>query len=151
MTSIPWPSVLISPESRLFEAEIEGGQMTFATAINCMDGRVQLPVITYLQDRFDAEFIDTITEPGPNRILAEQTDQPRLKSILARLEISIDKHGSRHIAIIGHHDCAGNPAPKQIQIGHIQQAVAYISQRHPKTEVIGIWVDEKWRIHEIES
>lgn len=37
-----------------------------------MDGRVQLPVIKYLQDRFKVQYVDTITEPGPNLILAEQ-------------------------------------------------------------------------------
>ncbi len=125
--------------------------MTFATAINCMDGRVQLPVITYLQDRFDAEYIDTITEPGPIRILAEQSDQSQLASILSRIEISIQKHGSRHIAIIGHHDCAGNPVSKEKQIGQIHKAVAFIRQEYPKVEVMGIWIDEKWRIHEIKS
>ncbi|MHC5086790.1 MAG: carbonic anhydrase, partial [Planctomycetota bacterium] len=26
--------------------------MSFCTAINCMDGRVQLPVIPFLQNRF---------------------------------------------------------------------------------------------------
>lgn len=125
--------------------------MTFATAINCMDGRVQVPVITYLQERFGTKFIDTITEPGPNRILAEQSDQIRLASILARIEISIQKHASRQIAVIGHHDCAGNPVSKEKQIGHIHKAVAFIRQEYPKVEVIGVWVDENWRIHEIES
>ena len=125
--------------------------MTFATAITCMDGRVQLPVIHYLQERFFAEYIDTITEPGPNRILAEKTDQSQVASILARIKISVDKHGSRHIAIIGHHDCAGNPVSKEQQIDHLHKAAAFIRREYPKVEVIGIWVDEKWRIHEIKS
>lgn len=125
--------------------------MTFATAINCMDGRVQVPVITYLQKRFGAKFIDTITEPGPDRILAEQSDQIRLASILARIEISIQKHASRQIAVIGHYDCAGNPVSKEKQIDHIHKAAAFIRQEYPKVEVIGVWVDEKWRIHEIKS
>ena len=44
--------------------------MTFFTVINCMDGRVQLPVINYLKQKFNVEFIDTITEVGPNKIIA---------------------------------------------------------------------------------
>jgi hypothetical protein len=130
---------------------MKGGMMTFATAINCMDGRVQLPAIHYLQERFFAEYIDTITEPGPNRILAEQKNQSQVASILARVDISVQKHASCQIAVIGHHACAGNPVSKEKQITHIQKAVAFIQKQYPKTEVIGIWIDEKWRIHEIKS
>ena len=45
--------------------------MKFCTAVNCMDGRVQLPVISYMMDRFGADCVDVISEPGPNRIIAE--------------------------------------------------------------------------------
>ena len=44
---------------------------TFFTAINCMDGRVQLPVIKYVQEKFDILFVDMITEPGPILYLSE--------------------------------------------------------------------------------
>ena len=43
----------------------------FATAINCMDGRVQTPVIEYLQHQYGADYGDMVTEPGSNKILAE--------------------------------------------------------------------------------
>ncbi|GAB4379897.1 MAG: hypothetical protein Kow0042_29680 [Calditrichia bacterium] len=46
--------------------------MRFCTAINCLDGRVQLPVIQHLKKRFKVDFVDVITEPGPNLILSEQ-------------------------------------------------------------------------------
>jgi hypothetical protein len=114
-----------------------------------MDGRVQLPALHYLNDRFGVPFIDIITEPGPNLILAEQKDKPKLISILDRLKISIEKHGSSQIAIIGHHDCAGNPASKDEQIIHIQKAVAFICRQYPDAEVIGVWIDENWQINEI--
>ncbi|MBD3413017.1 MAG: hypothetical protein GF421_01125 [Candidatus Aminicenantes bacterium] len=123
--------------------------MKFATVINCMDGRVQLPVLHYLNHRFGVSLIDTITEPGPNLILAHQKDKPKLISILDRLKISIEKHGSKQVAIIGHHDCAGNPASKDEQIIHIQKAVTFICRQYPDAEVIGVWIDENWQITEI--
>ena len=43
----------------------------FATAINCMDGRTQQSVIEYMKRTFSVDFVDMITEPGPNKILAE--------------------------------------------------------------------------------
>ena len=84
--------------------------MRFCTAINCMDGRVQIPVIQYLKDRFDADYVDAVTEPGPNRILAEDADTRIRQSIDRRVGISVEGHGSVGIAVVGHHDCAGNPA-----------------------------------------
>ncbi|APF20807.1 hypothetical protein Calab_1082 [Caldithrix abyssi DSM 13497] len=123
--------------------------MRFCTVINCMDGRVQLPVIQYLQNRFNCEYVDVISEPGPNRILAEQTDSTLIASILSRLTISVDKHQSRQIAVVGHHDCAGNPVSKETQLEHLHKAVQFIARRYPEHTVIGLWVDENWRVEEV--
>jgi hypothetical protein len=37
--------------------------MKFATAINCRDGRTQLPVIEWLKKEYGATYVDMITEP----------------------------------------------------------------------------------------
>jgi hypothetical protein len=55
--------------------------MIFVMAINCMDGRVQLPVIEWLKKEYEADYVDMITEPGPNKILAENKDQLFINSI----------------------------------------------------------------------
>ncbi|MDQ7053130.1 MAG: hypothetical protein Q9P14_09635 [candidate division KSB1 bacterium] len=123
--------------------------MTFCTAINCMDGRVQLPVIRYLQQRFGVEYVDTITEPGPNRILAERTNAALVQSILTRLNISVEKHGSRGIAVVGHHDCAGNPASREEQVQHIAQAVEFLRGQYAGMEIIGLWANERWQVEEV--
>ena len=123
--------------------------MTFCTAINCMDGRVQLPVIRYLQQRFGVDYVDTITEPGPNRILAERTNSALVQSILARLNISVEKHGSRGIAVVGHHDCAGNPASREEQVQHLAQAVEFLRGQYANMEIIGLWVNERWQVEEV--
>lgn len=123
----------------------------FCTAINCMDGRAQLPVIEYLQNRFDVEFVDMITEPGPNRILAETEDgdEEQVKSILLRCGISINNHGSVGIAVVGHHDCAGNPSEKTTQKRQIKQAISFLKQRWDAVEIIGLWLDADFRVHEL--
>ena len=123
--------------------------MEFCTVVNCMDGRVQIPVINYLKNRFDAKYVDSITEPGPNYLLAEQRDFSLLHSIEQRLKISVQKHNSGAIAIVGHHDCAGNPTPKEIQLGHIAKAKEWLKQKYPKTEVIGLWVNDNWEVAEV--
>jgi len=125
--------------------------MKFCTTINCMDGRIQLPVIKYLQKRFNAEYVDSITEPGPNLILSKQTNSYLVESILARLKISADKHQSIGIAIVGHYDCAGNPAKKDEQIQHIEESIRYIRKQYEELEIIGLWVDEDWKVQELEG
>ncbi|HDZ23398.1 MAG TPA: hypothetical protein ENH70_02535 [Desulfobacteraceae bacterium] len=123
--------------------------MEFYTAINCMDGRVQLPVITYLQERFDATYVDMITEPGPNCLLADRTDPALVESILNRVGISVKKHGSSGIAVVGHYDCAGNPNPEETQLTQTRKAVELLREEYPECDVIGLWVDEKWEVSEI--
>ncbi len=125
--------------------------LSFCTVVNCMDGRVQLSVIAYLKKRFGAEYVDSITEPGPNRILAEQQDENLVASILNRLEISVNKHQSVGIAVTGHYDCAGNPTSEAIQKRQIKDAVRFLGQTYPDIEIIGLWIDEHWQVNEIDS
>ena len=125
--------------------------MKFCTAINCMDGRVQLPVIDYLQKRFNAEYVDVISEPGPKHIPAKKTNFNLEESIFDRIEISVNQHHSIGIAVVGHHDCAGNPAPKADQISHVRDAIKVVSQRYSGISIIGLWVDENWEVSEIQQ
>ena len=69
--------------------------MSFATAINCMDGRVQEPVSGYLKNKYNVKYVDMVTEPGPNRILAEGSDENTVNSIKTRVNLSVKKHGSK--------------------------------------------------------
>jgi len=121
----------------------------FATAINCMDGRVQLPVTAFLKKKYGVDYVDMITEPGPNGILAVNNDQSIIDSIKRRVGISTTKHGSKHIAIAGHHDCAGNPVDKDTHLAHIRSAIKAVKSWGVKAEVIGLWVDDKWKVSEV--
>ena len=114
-----------------------------------MDGRVQLPVIRYLQKRFDVNFVDSGTEAGPNLILSEAGDNSSVQSILSRVTISVEHHDSVGIAVVGHHSCAGNPASLDEQVVHIQNAVQLLRQQYKNVEVTGLWVDSYWDAHEV--
>ena len=124
--------------------------MKFCTVINCMDGRVQEPVIKYMKERFQADYVDSITEPGPNGILAENTNQSIIDNILLRTDISVNKHKSDALAIIGHHDCAGNPVSKSRQIEQVRQSMKYMGEHFPTITIVGLWVDENWQVHELD-
>ncbi len=122
---------------------------TFATAINCIDGRVQIPVIEYMKRRFAVDFVDIITEPGPNKILAENADKISIDSIKRRVKISVECHDSKLIAVVGHSGCAGNPSDKKIQIAQISSAIKTIESWNFNVQVIGLWVDKNWRVYHI--
>jgi hypothetical protein len=114
-----------------------------------MDGRVQLPVIDWMKKHTTADFVDMITEPGPNKILAENNQIDLIKSLKKRVEISVGKHASSQIAIIGHFDCAGNPVDAGIQLEQIKAAVHTIQSWGFQIPVIGLWVDDHWTVHKI--
>ena len=123
--------------------------MDFCTAIKCMDGRIQNPVRNYLKEKYNALYVDVITEPGPNKILAEQKDNHLINSIIKRVDISVNKHGSEKIAVVGHYDCAGNPTQKEQQNKQTLKSVKFLKTRYPKIEIIGLWVNENWEVTEI--
>jgi hypothetical protein len=114
-----------------------------------MDGRVQLPVIRYLQQRFGVSYVDSITEAGPTLILAKKENTALVQGILRRLKVSLDKHNSVGIAIVGHEDCAGNRAPYDEQLAHIRDSVQFLRSQYEDAKVIGLWVDGNWRVHEV--
>jgi hypothetical protein len=127
----------------------KGGRMKFCTVVNCMDGRVQVPVIRYMQMKFNAEYVDSITEPGPNLILSEGKDTGAVASILRRLKISVERHRSCAVAVVGHHDCAGNPSPPGEQNRQTCDAVRLLAGMFPDVSIFGLWVDAEWTVHEI--
>ncbi len=114
-----------------------------------MDGRVQEPVIRYMKSRYAADYVDMITEAGPNKILAEGTDDFLVASIRRRYDVSVDKHDSKIVAIVGHYDCGGNTAGKIQQLKEIKMSCDFVSTWQSHVEVIGLWVDENWTVNEI--
>ena len=111
----------------------------FGTVLTCMDGRIQRKVADYLSTVFGVRSLDTITAAGMIRHIASDTE--RTPTILGDLGVSIDKHGSSDIAVVAHHDCAGNPTSDKVQRDEILEAMSRISKRHPGAEVVGLWVD----------
>lgn len=122
--------------------------MSFCTVVNCMDGRVQLPVIRYLQERFEVPYVDSITEAGPVRSLAEPVDETVSQSILRRLPIS-RSHGSKVVAVVAHDDCAGNPEDETTQRRQLEEAADFIAGHFPETLVLGLWLSRDWSGFEV--
>lgn len=121
----------------------------FATAVNCMDGRIQLPVIEYLKNRYGVDHVDSVTEPGPIKILTEGTNVAALESIKHRIDVSVNKHGSRSIALVGHHNCAGNPVKREFQEVQLKKSLATVKAWGFDAEIICLYVNARWVVEEI--
>jgi hypothetical protein len=121
----------------------------FATIINCIDGRTQLPVIDFMKTRFNVEFVDVITEPGPVKAIAEPRNAFQVYSIQQRLTFSQQKHASMHLGVVAHHDCISNPVERDKQIEQLRQSLDYIRLWGFKGVVVGLWVNENWEVQEV--
>ena len=118
----------------------------FGTAINCMDGRVQLPVINWLKTNYALDYVDMITEPGPDKMLSHG-NPAQIESIKSRVLISVNAHGSETILIAAHHDCAGNPVTRQEHLKELNECVMLIKNwKLPVKTVIGTWINEDWTL-----
>ncbi len=118
----------------------------FATSISCMDGRIQIPVNTWIKKNYLVDFVDTITAPGVEKKISESSNVEQIKSMI---EISIYKHKSSVIVISGHHDCAGNPVSKEEQVSQISKGIQNIKSWNYDAQVIGIWINENWEVEKV--
>jgi len=118
----------------------------FVTAINCIDGRVQKPVTEFAISKFGVDYVDMITEPGPDKILSEKKDLNIIESVKRRTLISVEKHKSKVVIIAGHHDCAANPVEENEHYRQIKEAVKNVKEWNLGADIYGIWVDENWKV-----
>lgn len=121
----------------------------FGTAINCIDGRTQVPVSTWIKQNHSVDYVDMITEPGSDKSLL-MDNKERIDQIKTKVNISIKAHGSSVIIIAGHHDCAGNPVSKEEHISQIKKSVTIIKSWNFPAKVIGLWVNDQWKIEQVE-
>jgi len=123
----------------------------FATVVNCMDGRTQLPVLSWIIEHYDIDYPDMITEAGPIKILSEGKETEVIKAIKYRMDISIHKHHSKYIFVVGHYDCAGNPEKKEIQLQQIKESIKLIKTwAYDVTEIVGLWIGHNWQVERLD-
>jgi carbonic anhydrase len=114
----------------------------FVTCLNCMDGRVQKPMTHWLEKHYGTKYVDMITEPGMDGYLAKHDEFP--VELKHKIDISVNKHESKDIFIVGHHDCGGHPVDEGTHRQHVAQAVRKIKELYRGCSVTGVWISDKW-------
>ncbi|MCH6571599.1 MAG: hypothetical protein IH780_03405 [Thaumarchaeota archaeon] len=122
----------------------------FGTAINCIDGRTQAPVSDWIKENHSVDYVDTITEPGCDKVLLE-VDYDKIDHIKSKLLISIKAHNSSLIVIAGHHDCAANPVSKEEHLTQIKKSINIIKSWNFPVKVLGVWVNDQWKIEQVDE
>jgi len=122
----------------------------FGTAINCIDGRTQAPVSDWIKENHSVDYVDTITEPGCDKVLLE-VDYDKIDHIKSKLLISIKAHNSLLIVIAGHHDCAANPVSKEEHLTQIKKSINIIKSWNFPVKVLGVWVNDQWKIEQVDE
>ena len=118
----------------------------FVTCLNCIDGRVQLPVINWILKNYDVKYVDMITAPGMDKVL---TDMANVDDILEKIAISKNVHSTNQIFVVGHHDCLANPVDDHLHKKQIVDAADNIKKLNLECDVTGLWVDNKFKVHVI--
>ncbi len=123
---------------------------TFAALINCMDGRFQSPLSDWLKAHTGVQYVDRITEPGPDKVLASGHKE-KIEILKQKVLLSMHAHGSEIIAVSGHHDCAGDPVSDAQHHVHIRKAVREVASWNFNARIIGLWVNEKREVKLVED
>jgi hypothetical protein len=121
----------------------------FGTAINCIDGRTQEVVIDYMKQKYNIDGVDMVTFPGVDGLFFNEQNSTEIALIRRAVSISIERHGSQIITLVGHYDCAGNPGDREHHNKHIRRAMQEVSSWNLNTQVIGLYVNEKREIEVI--
>jgi len=95
-----------------------------------MDSRAQLPVIHWVKENCGVDYVDMITEAGMDGILADEHYKD-VDSLLKKIDISLEKHNSSIIFVVGHHDCGGSPVDDETHKKQIRIAVEKVKSWKP--------------------
>ncbi|HKP37167.1 MAG TPA: carbonic anhydrase [Pyrinomonadaceae bacterium] len=113
----------------------------FATAITCIDGRVQQPVADWMKLYTNVHYVDLITEPGPDKVLSSESTFV-VDEIVRKVKFSVQHHASAVVAICGHYDCAANDATKEEHIEQIIESVRVLLSYQINARILGLWLNE---------
>ncbi len=113
----------------------------FATAITCIDGRVQQPITDWMKLHANVHYVDLITEPGPDKLISAGSTYA-VDEVVRKVSFSLTHHASTVVAVTGHHDCAANAATKEEHIEQILEGVRVVLSYRLNARVLGLWLSE---------
>jgi hypothetical protein len=106
---------------------------------------VQQPVSDWLKARSALDYVDAVTEPGVDNILANgRPDQ--LAALREKVMVSVARHSSHLVAVAAHHDCAGNPVSRDEHLEQLRRALDVIGEWRLPVAAVALWVNDGWQV-----
>jgi len=102
-----------------------------------------------MKQKYGIDGVDMVTFPGVDGVVSSLGNFNTISLIRNAVAISVEKHGSRIIAVVGHFDCAGNPGNREHHYAHIGKAVRQVSSWNFDGKIVGLYVNDDRQIEEV--
>ena len=124
---------------------------TSATTLNSSDARVQAAVISWMCENAGVDTVDQVVEPAVDRVLATGTGD-QVNELRDRVFSSKYTQDSDIIAIVGHYHCTENDLTcQEARRAQIHRAMSRVAQWKMPSHVIGLWLDENWKVQVVDE
>jgi len=117
----------------------------FGTALTCIDGRVHLPVISWMRDMLLVDYVDLVTYPGADGLLAGDAERAT-RLLKGSVDISVQRHASPVLALVAHHDCAANPGTAEAHRDQLLRGLRTLQGWNLGVKLIALWITEQWQV-----
>jgi len=134
-------------------------QPTFATTLNCIDGRAQAAAESWIRQNIGIDHIDQISEPGVDRLLASG-DVSVMDPIRHKVGHSVGQNASNVVVIVGHDNYADAPADAQYVTGYgcpdthrsdIHRAINRVASWKIPAYVLGLRLNDEWKVEVVDE
>src|SRR5688500_20180466 len=95
---------------------------SFATAITCIDGRVQRPVTDWVKLHVNVDHVDLITEPGPDKVFSAGPNE-LVQDMMRKVSFSVRHYFSKVVILSGHDTCAAKGVSREERIDMILDVI----------------------------
>jgi hypothetical protein len=109
---------------------------------------VQRPVVDYLRRQYGVDYVDLITEPGPERAMTDPARTEIQAAIRRNASFSVAGHDAELIAVTAHDDCLGNDADSTTRLAQLRAARQVVTGWDLGVEVIALWVHMDGNVEE---
>jgi len=122
--------------------------MVECIVINCMDGQMQLPIVSYTEKHFGILHTCFLTVAKPSYLIAEKRDSRQAQDLLQNLLVLMLENRPKTIVLVAHHNPADVTETDWMQLKHLDDAVQFLAGLHRSVEVVGLWMDAHGTIQE---
>ena len=102
----------------------------------------------YLRRTYGVDYVDLITEPGPEWALTDPERAGVQAAIQRKARFSVAGHDAELIAMTAHDDCLGNDADPGTRLGQLHAAQRLITGWDLGVDIIGLWVHMDGKVEE---